>query len=180
LEGLKTALDWLDAVIELIRAARNPEEAKQGLMAGNFSDPKFLKKLGLPEEQRRFAVTVQLSEKQAQAILEMRLQRLTGLERDKILAEYADIQRLIIRLKEILASEAELLNIIVTELRELKEKFGDERRTQIVDQTGEITLEDTIVEERHGGDHLPHRLHQAHGRLAVPLPAPWRQRGRPA
>jgi DNA gyrase subunit A len=147
LEGLKTALDWLDAVIELIRAARNPEEAKQGLVAGNFSDPTFIKKLGLPEEKRHFAPSVQLSDKQAQAILEMRLQRLTGLERDKILAEYTDVLSLITRLKEILGSESEILNIIVTELYELKGKFGDERRTQIVDQTGEITLEDTIVEE---------------------------------
>jgi len=147
LEGLKVALDWLDAVIELIRAARNPEEAKAGLMAGSFSDPQFLKKLALPEEKRSFAPSVQLSDRQAQAILEMRLQRLTGLERDKILNEYADILRLIQRLKEILASESEILNIITTELKELKERFGDERRTEIVDQTGEITLEDTIVEE---------------------------------
>jgi DNA gyrase subunit A len=148
LEGLKIALDWLDAVIELIRAARNPEEARFGLMAGNFSDPEYLAKLGIPEETRPpYLASVQLSEKQAQAILEMRLQRLTGLEREKILQEYADILKLIARLKEILASEAEILKIIVTELTEIKEKFGDERRTEIVDKTAEISLEDTIVEE---------------------------------
>lgn len=145
LEGLKTALDWLDAVIELIRASKNPDEAKLALMAGEFADPVFLEKFGLdlPRQEER----PRLSDKQAQAILEMRLQRLTGLEREKILQEYDDILRLIARLKEILASEAEILKIIVDELTELKEKFGDERRTEIIDQTAEISLEDTIVEE---------------------------------
>jgi len=145
LEGLKIALDWLDAVIELIRASKNPEEAKAGLMAGEFSDPDYLRKLGIPGAE--FSPSVHLSDRQAQAILEMRLQRLTGLEREKILSEYADILKLIDRLKAILASEAEILKIIVGELTELKEKFGDERRTEIVDQTAEISLEDTIVEE---------------------------------
>jgi len=145
LEGLKIALDWLDAVIELIRASKNPDEAKAGLMAGEFADPVFLEKFGLtlPRQGQR----PKLSDKQAQAILEMRLQRLTGLEREKILQEFADILKHIARLKEILASEAEILKIIVGELTELKEKFGDERRTEIVDQTAEISLEDTIVEE---------------------------------
>ncbi|QSV46726.1 DNA gyrase subunit A [Geobacter benzoatilyticus] len=145
LEGLKIALDWLDAVIELIRASKNPDEAKNGLMAGNFSDPNFLQKLGI--EGASFTASVHLSDKQAQAILEMRLQRLTGLEREKILNEYADILKYIARLKEILASEAEILAIIVGELREIKERFGDERRTEIVDRSAEISLEDTIVEE---------------------------------
>jgi len=77
----------------------------------------------------------------------MRLQRLTGLEREKILQEYAEILKVIARLKEILGSESEILKIIVTELTELREKFGDERRTEIVDKTAEISLEDTIVEE---------------------------------
>ncbi|GFE56975.1 DNA gyrase subunit A [Geobacter sp. AOG1] len=145
LEGLKIALDWLDAVIELIRASKNPEEAKAGLMAGNFSDADYLNKLGIADAI--FAPSVRLSEKQAQAILEMRLQRLTGLEREKILAEYAEILKFIERLKEILASEAEILKIIVGELTEMREKFGDERRTEIVDRSAEISLEDTIVEE---------------------------------
>jgi DNA gyrase subunit A len=145
LEGLKIALDWLDAVIELIRASKNPEEAKAGLMSGIFSDADYLNKLGIADAT--FYPSVHLSDKQAQAILEMRLQRLTGLEREKILSEYADILRVIARLKEILASESEILKIIVDELTELKEKFGDERRTEIVDQTAEISLEDTIVEE---------------------------------
>ncbi|WP_306535333.1 DNA gyrase subunit A [Geobacter sp.] len=145
LEGLKIALDWLDAVIELIRASKNPDEAKNGLMAGNFSDPNFLRKMGI--EGASFTASVQLSDKQAQAILEMRLQRLTGLEREKILNEYAEILKYIARLKEILASEAEILAIIIGELREIKERFGDERRTEIVDRSAEISLEDTIVEE---------------------------------
>lgn len=145
LEGLKIALDWLDAVIELIRAARNPEEAKAGLMSGNFSDVKYLTKLGIADASFEPAVT--LSEKQAQAILEMRLQRLTGLERDKILQEYADILNYIGRLKEILASEAEILNIIVGELSDIRDKFGDTRRSEIVDRSADISLEDTIVEE---------------------------------
>jgi DNA gyrase subunit A len=124
LEGLKIALDNLDEVINLIKSSASPQEAKSGLML-------------------RFG----LSEIQAQAILDMRLHRLTGLERDKIVAEYLEILKYIARLKEILASETEILNIIVGELRELKDKFGDERRTEIVCQTAEISLEDTIVEE---------------------------------
>ena len=124
LEGLKIALDNLDEVINLIKSSASPAEAKAGLMS-------------------RFG----LSEIQAQAILDMRLHRLTGLERDKIIAEYLEILNYIARLKEILASETEILNIIVGELRELKDKFGDVRRTEIVSQTAEISLEDTIVEE---------------------------------
>ncbi|RII28613.1 MAG: DNA gyrase subunit A [Geobacter sp.] len=145
LEGLKIALDWLDAVIELIRASKNPEEAKAGLMAGNFSDVDFLNKLGIADAV--FVPSVHLSEKQAQAILEMRLQRLTGLEREKIVQEYTDILAYIQRLKDILASETEILKIIVGELTELRDRFGDERRTEIVDRSAEISLEDTIVEE---------------------------------
>ncbi len=149
LEGLKIALDWLDAVIELIRGSATPAEAKEGLMAGIFSDEGWLKKLGLPlpAAAGEYVRPVRLSDVQAQAILDMRLHRLTGLERDKILAEFQEILKYIARLKEILGSETEILNIIVTELRELKEKFGDDRRTEIIGQTAEITLEDTIVEE---------------------------------
>jgi DNA gyrase subunit A len=124
LEGLKIALDNLDEVISLIKASASPAEAKAGLMA-------------------RFA----LSELQAQAILDMRLHRLTGLERDKIVDELHEILKYIARLKEILGSESEILKIIVGELIELKEKFGDPRRSEIVLQTADISLEDTIVEE---------------------------------
>ncbi|OGP95519.1 MAG: DNA gyrase subunit A [Deltaproteobacteria bacterium RBG_19FT_COMBO_56_10] len=124
LEGLKIALDNLDAVIKLIRASKSPQEAKSGLIA-NFK----------------------LSEIQSQAILDMRLQRLTALERDKIIQEYQDILKLIARLEEILASEALLMAVVVDDLKEVRERFGDERRTQIVDEAGEITLEDLIAEE---------------------------------
>jgi DNA gyrase subunit A len=149
LEGLKIALDWLDSVIELIRASASPAEAKQGLMDGLFSDEAWLKKLALPlpANVSEYERPVRLSDLQAQAILDMRLHRLTGMERDKIVQEYLDILKYIARLKEILASETEILNIIMAELRELKAKFGDERRTEIVGQTAEISLEDTIVEE---------------------------------
>jgi DNA gyrase subunit A len=124
LEGLKRALDLLDEVIALIRASKEPAIAKEGLMT-------------------RF----QFSAEQAQAILEMRLQRLTGLEREKIVAEYQEILKLIARLKEILASERVLESVVVEELREVQKAFGDERRTQIVDEEVEITLEDLIVNE---------------------------------
>jgi DNA gyrase subunit A len=135
--GLKIALDWLDSVIALIRGSKTPAEAKEGLMAGRFAQPSDLAANPL----------LCLSELQAQAILEMRLHRLTGLERDKIVQEYEEILRFIARLKEILGSEAEILKIIKVELLEVKEKFGDPRRTEIIGQTAEITLEDTIVEE---------------------------------
>jgi DNA gyrase subunit A len=135
--GLKIALDWLDSVIALIRGSKTPAEAKEGLMAGRFADPSDLAANPL----------LCLSELQAQAILEMRLHRLTGLEQDKIVQEYEEILRFIARLKEILGSEAEILKIIKGELLEVKERFGDPRRTEIIGQTAEITLEDTIVEE---------------------------------
>jgi len=124
LEGLRIALDNLDAVIALIRNAHDPRIAKDGLMA-NFG----------------------LSEIQAQAILDMRLQRLTGLERDKILQEHNETVELIAQLRAILANEKEIYRIIVDELKEIKEKYGDERRTQIIDHTEEISIEDLIVEE---------------------------------
>ena len=146
LEGLKIALDWLDAVIELIRESKTPAEAKEGLMAGKFADPAWLEKMQILAPAA-YSGSTQLSDLQAQAILEMRLHRLTGLEREKIVDEYNEVLRFIARLKEILGSEKEILAIIKTELLEVKEKFGDARRTEIIAQTAEITLEDTIVEE---------------------------------
>ncbi len=124
LEGLKRALEMLDEVIALIRASKEPAVAKEGLMT-----------------------QFQFSAEQAQAILEMRLQRLTGLEREKIVAEYEDLQKLIIRLKEILASEKVLEGVVIEELREIQKTYGDERRTQIIDEEVEITLEDLIADE---------------------------------
>jgi DNA gyrase subunit A len=124
LEGLKVALDNLDEIIALIRSARNPEEARQGLM-------KYYP----------------LSEKQAQAILDMKLQRLTGLERDKIIKDYKDTLKEIKRLKEILKSSTLVSGIIKDELLEIKNKYADERRTEITEETTELTIEDLITEE---------------------------------
>ena len=124
LEGLKVALENLDEVVALIRKSSSPAEAKSGLM-------------------ERFG----LSDIQAQAILDMRLQRLTGLERDKIIEEYHNVLKDIARYKEILGSEKLVLGIIKDELTEIQEKYGDERRTEIVAATKELTIEDMIVEE---------------------------------
>jgi DNA gyrase subunit A len=124
LEGFKIALDHLDAVIALIRSSKDPKVAKDGLMA-NFG----------------------FTELQAQAILEMRLQRLTGLEREKILQEYSETVELIAKLSSILADEKEIYRIIVDELKEIKERYGDPRRTEIMDRSEEISVEDLIVDE---------------------------------
>ncbi|MBE0583351.1 MAG: DNA topoisomerase 4 subunit A, partial [Desulfofustis sp.] len=134
LQGLKLALENLDEVIQIIKNSATPAEAKERLMA-------------------RFS----FSDVQAQAILDMRLHRLTGLEQSKILEELEQILALIKRLKEILASEVEILKIIKEELIEIKEKFANPRRTEIIDRTADLTLEDMIVEEdmvvtvTHGG-----------------------------
>jgi DNA gyrase subunit A len=124
LEGLVIALDNLDAVIKLIRGASDPTTARDGLM----------KDFGL-------------SQIQAQAILDMRLQRLTGLERDKIVAEYTEVKELIAHLEKVLASEEMVSEIIVEELAEIKERFGDKRRTELIDDPSEISIEDLIAEE---------------------------------
>lgn len=124
LEGLKIAIENLDAVIRLIRSAANPPAAKEGLIT-----------------------TFGLSELQAQAILDMRLQRLTNLERDKILEEHAEVTALIGRLRAILADEREISKIIVDEMRELKATYGDRRRTEIVEEVGDISIEDMIADE---------------------------------
>ncbi len=124
LEGLVKALDILDQIITHIRGSRTPQEAKDGLIS-NW----------------------EFSEIQAQAILEMRLQRLTGLEREKLVQEYQEILAVIKRLREILASEALVLEIIATELREIKEHYGDPRRTEIIPEENEISIEDLVADE---------------------------------
>jgi DNA gyrase subunit A len=124
LEGLRIALDHIDAVIALIRAATNPAAAREGLMT-------------------QFA----LSQIQAQAILDMQLQRLTGLERQKILDELADLLQQIQRLLAILSSDRLLMQIIIDELRRIRDKFGDDRRTQILAEEGEFRIEDLIADE---------------------------------
>jgi DNA gyrase subunit A len=124
LEGLKIALDHLDEVITLIRQSKNPGEAREGLMT-------------------RFGLT----QVQSQAILDMQLQRLTGLERQKILDELAELLKLIERLLAILASEKLLMQIVISELREIQQKYGDARRTEILAEEGEFQIEDLIADE---------------------------------
>jgi len=124
LEGLKIALDHLDEVIKLIRGSKSPAEAREGLMA-------------------RFG----LSQLQAQAILDMQLQRLTGLERQKIVDELVELLKTIERLRAILSSEELLMEIVIRELRAVREKYADARRTEIIDESGEFRIEDLIADE---------------------------------
>ncbi|MGA8026033.1 MAG: DNA gyrase subunit A, partial [Bryobacteraceae bacterium] len=122
--GFQKALDNLDAVISLIRAAKTPKEAREGLVA-----------------------QFEFTERQAQAIIELQLQRLTGMERQKILDDLAEIQRHITEYLEILGSEKVLKTLVIKELKEVQKEFGDERRTQIIEDTGEIRLEDLVQME---------------------------------
>jgi len=125
LQGYLIALDHLDEVIALIRASATPDAAKEGLVNAGWG----------------------LDEIQAKAILELRLQRLTGMERDKIKAEYEDLQRLIASLEELLGSESLRYDLIVKELEEIKAKFGDERKTEITYLDDEVRIKDLIKEE---------------------------------
>jgi DNA gyrase subunit A len=122
--GFKKALEHLDDIIKLIRRSKSPKEAKEGLME-----------------------TWKFSDRQAQAILDLQLHRLTQLEREKILEELKELQKKIAELKEILASEKKLRAVIVAELREIVKDYGDDRRTQIVDRVDEIKIEDLIKDE---------------------------------
>ena len=124
LEGLRIALDHLDAVITLIRSSRSPVEARAGLVA-------------------EFGLTII----QAQAILDMQLQRLTGLERQKILDELAELLKTIARLREILSSDHLIIGIVVDELKQIRAKYGDERRTDFIEESGEFRVEDLIADE---------------------------------
>ena len=124
LEGLQKALDHIDKIIRLIRAAKTPPEAKEGLVA-----------------------SFEFSERQAKAILEMQLQRLTNLERQKIEDELKELREKIADYKEILENEKRLRQVIVKELRGVQKKFGDDRRTEIIDQEAELSIEDLIADE---------------------------------
>ncbi|MFB3766388.1 MAG: DNA gyrase subunit A [Methanotrichaceae archaeon] len=124
LAGLLIALRNLDAVIKLIRSSPSPNEAKDGLINA----------FGLSEEQ-------------AKAILDMRLQRLTGLEQEKIVSEAKELEKTIARLREILSSSIEILDIIKSELKDLAQKYGDDRRTEIIEPEGEVSNEDLIQDE---------------------------------
>src|SRR5439155_7383606 len=124
LEGLKIALDNLDEMVALIRAAKSPDEARQAM-------------------RLRF----KLSDAQAHAILDMKLQRLTGLERQKILDEYTETLKQIARLNEILSNDRLVFGVMVEELREIRKNYADARRTEIIGQQGDISVEDMIAEE---------------------------------
>ncbi len=145
--GFKRALDNLDAIIQLIRDSKTPREARDRLMT--FDAPSDPKAEAIADQR--------FTERQAQAIIELQLQRLTGMEIEKILKELADIQIEITEYLEILDSDKKLRSIIVQELKDVQKEFGDERRTQIIEDTGEIHLEDLIQVEdvavtvTHGG-----------------------------
>ena len=124
LEGLKIALDNIDAVIKVIRGSKDPAQAKEGLM-NSFN----------------------LSELQSQAILDMRLQRLTSLEVDKVVSEYKELIQIISNLKSVLENKTKRMEIIKTELLEIRDQYGDERRTEIVPVDTEFSMEDMIAEE---------------------------------
>ena len=124
IEGLKKALDFLDEIIELIRSSTDPKDAKQRLIS-----------------------EFEFSEAQAQAILDMRLQRLTGLERDKINSEYEDLIKNIERFRAILSNPSMVMQIIRDEVSDIQAEYGDDRRTEILNEEGEIDLEDLIAEE---------------------------------
>jgi DNA gyrase subunit A len=139
--GFQRALLNIDAVIALIRASRNPREARDRLM-------EFI----TPEEAQAYAAEVgargpRFTERQAQAIIELQLQRLTGMEQQKIIDELAEIERLIGEYLEILGSETVLRGVIVKELKEVRKDYGDDRRTEVVEDSGEITLEDLVQVE---------------------------------
>ena len=152
--GFRLALDNIDEVIRLIRASKSPKEARESLIEASVRftfNSVYLMAAGASEPLR------QLSERQAQAIIELQLQRFTGMEQEKIANELADIQRRITEYLEILGSEKVLRDLIIKELREVQKEFGDERRTQIIEDTGEINLEDLVQVEdvavtvTHGG-----------------------------
>jgi DNA gyrase subunit A len=124
LEGLKIALDHLDEVIKLIRGSKNPAEARDGLMT-----------------------QFELSQVQAQAILDMQLQRLTGLERQKVVDELAELLKTIERLRAILSSDALLMGVVLGELASVRDRYTDERRTTIIEESGELRIEDLIADE---------------------------------
>lgn len=151
--GFQKALENLDAVIETVRAARNPREAREALMGGmDFPEnPALVQVLEKWAPQLRYrgdAISrFDFTERQAQAIIELQLQRLTGMEQQKILDELADIQRQIAEYLEILGSDTKLREVIIAELKQVQKDFGDARRTQIVEDEGEIQLEDLVKKE---------------------------------
>ncbi|MGB6880909.1 MAG: DNA gyrase subunit A [Candidatus Acidiferrales bacterium] len=141
LVGFQIALDHLDEIIKLIRRSKSPKEAKEALMAMD------VRGAHQPYDDTRRSAAAGFTERQAQAILDLQLHRLTQMEREKILEELTQVQVRIAELKEILGSDKKLLAVIVAELKEIDKSYGDERRTQIVDRVEEIKLEDLIKDE---------------------------------
>ncbi|HEY9284354.1 MAG TPA: DNA gyrase subunit A [Pyrinomonadaceae bacterium] len=156
LEGLNKAIDALDYIIPLIRNAGSVDEARAWL-TGHFDNmsqakawkgiPSDLTVAGFVSKLQKVIKRLEFSEAQAQAILDLQLRRLSALERQKILDEYEQIIKLIAELEEILANEQSLRRVIVRELEEVRRDFGDERRTQIIDEGVELTIEDLIADE---------------------------------
>ncbi|HKU38796.1 MAG TPA: DNA gyrase subunit A [Polyangiales bacterium] len=150
-EGLGMAVTEVDLVIKTIRAARDPDEARHNLMALRLTGLEaFVRRAGRPQAEIDAAVArgdYFLSERQAKAILEMRLARLTGLEQEKLAAEYGELCDTIARLKTILSSETELMLVIVRELDEIRERYGDDRRTEIVADAADISIQDLVSNE---------------------------------
>jgi len=141
LVGFKIALDHLDEIIKLIRRSKSPKEAKEALMAMD------VRGAHQPYEDTRRSAAAGFTDRQAQAILDLQLHRLTQMEREKIIQELKEIQVRIAELKEILASDKKLRAVIVAELKEILKDYGDDRRTQIVERVEEIKLEDLIKDE---------------------------------
>jgi DNA gyrase subunit A len=157
-EGLAVALTNIDPIIALIKAAKNPAEAKEKLMATGWEPGVVVQMLeaagadasrpeGLSDEFGLISNKYRLSDAQAQAILDMRLHRLTGLEQDKIIKEYEELLEQIADLLEILQSGERLMQVIREELIEIKEQYGDERRTEIIASQEDLSIEDLITEE---------------------------------
>jgi DNA gyrase subunit A len=150
-EGLGMAVTEVDRVIKTIRESPDPEQAQIRLMALELKGLEaFVRRAGRPEAELAAAAEItdyRLSERQAKAILDMRLARLTGLEQDKLAAEYAELSDQITGLRAILAEEHLLMQVIVKELEEVKQKHGEKRRTEIIDNEAEIQIEDLIQEE---------------------------------
>jgi DNA gyrase subunit A len=151
IEGLGMAVTDVDLVVSTIRKSRDSEEARAALMLLPLKGlEEFVKRAGRPESEIAEAHArgdYFLSERQAKAILEMRLSRLTGLEREKLAAEYGELCETIARLQSILDSDEKLKEVIITELDEIKARFGDKRRTEIVAAEGDISIEDLVSDE---------------------------------
>jgi DNA gyrase subunit A len=150
-EGLGMAVTEVDLVVRTIRESADPEIAREALMRLPLQGlEEFVRRAGRPEEEiakARERGDYFLSERQAKAILDMRLARLTGLEREKLATEYGELSELIARLEAILGSERLLLDVIVEELEEIRSRYGDERRTEIVPDDGDISMEDLVADE---------------------------------